>query len=199
MFQRNGRICLRQPSKARGSGELDAHDEKPFAKEQLSAPPSLPSKAPLLYVHGFANSFDDALQRGAWLSWNVGRPVLAFSWPSCGVQLPASYRTDQKTADKSVDALVSVLQTLGVRNGVTTDVDLVVHSMGARVMLAALKAIDQKPVAERPRFRRLIMVAPDIPTTGLAANWSALRQYFGRDASLYISDHDLALGISKEG
>lgn len=173
--------------------------KKPFAKEQLSAPPSLPSKAPLLYVHGFANSFDDALQRGAWLSWNVGRPVLAFSWPSRGVQLPASYRTDQKTADKSVDALVSVLQTLGVRNGVTTDVDLVVHSMGARVMLAALKAIDQKPVAERPRFRRLIMVAPDIPTTGLAANWSALRQYFGRDASLYISDHDLALGISKEG
>lgn len=174
-----------------------ATTKAPFAKDQLPTLPSSPSKASLLYVHGFANSFDEALQRGAWLSWNVGRPVLAFSWPSRGVPLPASYLTDRETADKSVQALVSVLEMLGVRNGMQTDIDLVVHSMGARVMLGALKVIDRKPVTERPRFRRLIMVAPDIPTSELAANWNALRQYFGRDASLYISDHDRALGISK--
>lgn len=171
--------------------------QAPFAKDQLSVVPSSPSRASLLYVHGFANSFDDALQRAAWLSWNVGRPVLAFSWPSRGMPLPADYVTDRETADKSVQALASVLEMLGVRNGVPTDIDIVVHSMGARVMLAALKAIDRKPVAERPRFRRLIMVAPDVPTSELTANWNALRQYFGRDASLYISDHDRALGISK--
>lgn len=169
----------------------------PFPKSQFAAPLATPAEATLLYVHGFANTFDDALQRAAWLSWNVGRPVLSFFWPSRGVQLPASYATDRQTADMSVDALVSVLETLGARDGIATDVDLVVHSMGTRVMLAALKAIDKKPTAQRPRFRRLIMVAPDVPTSELAAHWSALRQYFGRDASLYVSNHDMALGISK--
>lgn len=162
-----------------------------------AVPPQKPSKALLVYVHGFANTFEDAVRRGAWLGWNAKRPVLVFAWPSRGVSLPADYRVDQNTADQSAQSLADVLAQLGRAGPAGTDVDVVVHSMGARVMLGALRQLAAPRSGSALKFRQLILVAPDVASSELASTWASLQPYFEKMATLYVSDHDLALGISR--
>ena len=160
-------------------------------------PPQMPSKALLVYVHGFANTFEDAIRRGAWLGWNAKRPVLVFAWPSRGVPLPADYRADQITADQSAHSLAEVLAQFGRAGTAGTDVDVVVHSMGVRVMLGALKQLNALGSGSALKFRQLILVAPDVASSELGSTWASLQPYFEKMTTLYVSDHDLALGISR--
>lgn len=171
----------------------------PFPKGLTKVQRSIPTKAPVIYVHGFANTFDDALHRAAWIGWNAKRPVIAFTWPSRGIATPSAYRADQQSADSSLSSLALVLEQLGRDYDTVTDVDIVVHSMGARVLLGALDALEQKSFPVKPpRFRLLVLVAPDIAATKLRQNSPQLAKYFEKMATLYISDHDKALGISRD-
>ncbi|MBI3916077.1 MAG: TRAP transporter substrate-binding protein DctP [Betaproteobacteria bacterium] len=171
----------------------------PFPDGFARVPPAMPAKAPLLYVHGFANTFDDALRRAAWTGWNAKRPVVAFAWASQGKGTPGDYRIDQETADKSREMLALLLDRLGHEYDTRTDVDIVVHSMGARLTLGALEALDNKNVPGKAlKFRQLVLVAPDVASESLKKSWKSLIKYFENKATLYISDHDLALGISRE-
>lgn len=171
----------------------------PFPKGFARAAPSSPAKAPIVYIHGFANSFDDALRRAAWIGWNAKRPVVAFAWPSRGRATPEDYRIDQQTVDASRQVLAELLERLGRDYETRTDVDIVVHSMGARLLLGTLEALPKPTAGPDPaiKFRQLLMVAPDVATNHLHEKWDGLAGYFERKATLYVSDHDLALGISR--
>jgi esterase/lipase superfamily enzyme len=101
----------------------------------------------LVFVHGFNNTFSDAITRAAfnreWLAAS-GQPdtdmtVVAFCWPSLGqfASLPVpqkDYLTDQSNADKSGIHLMSFLANLGPildnarANGFRST--LLAHSMG---------------------------------------------------------------------
>lgn len=172
----------------------------PFPKGFAKAARSAPAKAPIIYIHGFANSFDDALRRAAWIGWNAKRPVVAFAWPSRGSPLPDDYRIDQQTADASRQLLAALLDRLGREYETSTDVDIVVHSMGARLLLGTLEALPGPAAGQGPaiKFRQLLMVAPDVATNHLHEKWAGLAGYFEWKATLYVSDHDLALGISRQ-
>lgn len=170
----------------------------PFPKGFTRVRRVVPTKAPLIYVHGFANTFDDALRRAAWVGWNAKRPAIAFIWPSYGEASLLSYKEDKKTADKSLSALALLLEEIGRDYDARTDVDIVLHSMGARVLLGALDTLTKKDFpAKPPRFRQLVLVAPDIASTKLHQDWPQLAKYFEKEATLYVSDHDKALGISR--
>lgn len=186
---------------ARGGGvQVAWHgvSTSPPPADVINIPRQSPAKAPLLYVHGFANTFDDALTRGAWISWNTKRPVIVFAWPSRGSAMPADYRADQHMASQSAVALADLLRLLGGSNqGSVTDVDVVAHSMGAYLALAALDVLHGHPGNPALRFRQLVLVAPDVSSSRLEARWADLRRYFDRAATLYMSNHDLALGISR--
>jgi len=192
----SGMLCL-----SKGSGvviDWDNVSDKPFPEGFARAPRVAPAKAPIIYVHGFANSFDDALSSAAWIGWNTGRPVVALAWPSRGSVTPGAYRTDQDTADESLNTLALVLEKLGLDYDTVTDVDIVLHSMGARVLLGAFDALAKKNFpAKSPRFRQLVLVAPDIASAKLRQCWVQLAKYFDRKATLYVSNHDKALGISR--
>ncbi|OPY90331.1 MAG: C4-dicarboxylate-binding periplasmic protein precursor [Syntrophaceae bacterium PtaU1.Bin231] len=187
---------------ARGGGvmvEWDKVSEAPFPDGFAKAKRVIPALAPVLYVHGFANSFDDALTSAARIGWNTGRPAVAFAWPSRGSVTPGDYRADQQTADGSLDALALVLERLGLDYDTVTDVDIVVHSMGARVLLGALEALAKRNFpAKPPKFRQLVLVAPDVASARLRQCRVQLTKYFDRKATLYVSDHDLALRISRK-
>lgn len=174
-------------------------ESSPPPKDFTKVPKQTPAKAPLIYVHGFANTFDEALRRGAWLGWNAKRPVLIFAWPSQGTPTPSNYRDDQIAADKSAAALAQLLRDVGSDFGDGTDIDIVVHSMGGRVVVAALKELRRmSPLGKVPKFRQFVLVAPDVGARDLNADWATLHTFFDRKATLYVSDHDLALGISRQ-
>ncbi|HEY0877263.1 MAG TPA: TRAP transporter substrate-binding protein DctP [Zeimonas sp.] len=161
-------------------------------------PRQMPAKAPMVYVHGFANSLEDALARGAWLGWNAKRPALVFAWPAQGPATRPGYETARESADASAEFLADVLEDLGRRYDTASDVDAVIHSMGGRVMLAALEKLQARQAAgSTVRFRQLVLVAPDVGAAQLQEEWPRLKSFFERKATLYASDHDLALGISK--
>lgn len=191
---------IRFASKGRGV-QIDwlATVKATLPKELAKVEHDFPTKAPLIYVHGFANTFEDAVRRGAWLSWNTKRPVLAFAWPSQGSGTPGNYRTDQQLADQSAAALAQVLKDIGRDYDTAKEIDVVIHSMGGRVALAALNRLNGgSGSGTSPRFRQLVLVAPDVSTGDLANRWKSLHKYFGSKATLYVSDHDLALGISRD-
>lgn len=170
----------------------------PFPAGFARTPQSIPAQAPLIYIHGFANTLDDALNRGAWISWNVQRAVVVFAWPSLGQGTPGAYRTDQQTAIRSYDALATLLMQLGVEHEGATDVDLVVHSMGAFVLLGALEELEKKSISGKSvKFRQLVFVAPDVAARKVQQIRASLTKYFEKYATLYVSDHDRALGISR--
>lgn len=191
---------IRYLSSGGGAIQIDWNkvSDSPFDDSLFGVQHKLPSNAPLIFVHGFANNFNDALQGAAWIAWNSKRPVIVFSWPSEGHVTPTAYHDDQKAADKAQDALAQFLRQ--VANGVNgqTDVDIVVHSMGARVLLGALgKLATNTTPAKQPKFRQLLLVAPDVPQAQLHDEWPKLYNYFERVGTLYSSDHDRALIISR--
>ncbi|WP_213305799.1 TRAP transporter substrate-binding protein DctP [Paraburkholderia sacchari] len=170
----------------------------PFDDSLFAAKHQLPSTAPLIFLHGFANDFNDALQGAAWIAWNSKRPVIVFSWPSEGYVTPAAYHDDQKAADNTQDALAQFLSHVANAVNGQTDVDIVVHSMGARVLLGALdKLAANSAPAKQPKFRQLLLVAPDVPKAQLHDEWPRLYSYFERVGTLYSSDHDRALILSR--
>lgn len=68
----------------------------------------------LLFVHGFNNNVQDALDRAAAFQRNYGVEVLLFSWPANGggARGVVSYRSDKSDARASVGALDRVLAKL---------------------------------------------------------------------------------------
>src|SRR5207248_11797302 len=108
----------------------DSVSTKPFPSTIANVPQAAPARAPVVYVHGFANTFNDAMERAAWIGWNAKRPAIAFAWASQGRGTPFAYRDDQTAAKASWSALAGVLAYLGTQYDTGTDVDIVVHSMG---------------------------------------------------------------------
>ena len=70
--------------------------------------------AVMIYVHGFNNSFDQAVARAAQASMAMRfhGPVLAFSWPSAGSSWPSAYRRDEREAALSNNTFQKVLLAL---------------------------------------------------------------------------------------
>lgn len=111
----------------------------------------------LVFIHGFANSFEDAITRAAfnreWLAKSgvagADTTVIALCWPSRGhvIEPPFpsfAYRSDQDTAGRSGLHLVKFFTTLSPllqfarQNGLRTF--LLAHSMGNWALQAALEA-----------------------------------------------------------
>jgi len=178
---------------------LDAMKEIPFGADAFDPRPAMPASAPILYIHGFNNTFDEAMRRAAWLGWNSRRPVVLFSWPSQGLPTPDAYRQDARSAERSAHALAGLLRMLGDHSGSQTDVDILCHSMGNKLLMDAISllASDSSAPSKPVRFRQLLSIAADVPSSRVVSNLTQLQGFFSLPPTLYVSDHDLALGISK--
>jgi esterase/lipase superfamily enzyme len=178
---------------------------------------SQPGRNLLIFIHGFDNTFSDALTRGAfnreWLAASgvpaADTTVIAFSWPSIGrvAALPipqADYLTDQSVARQSGTALMFFFQTLQpilrAARGSGQSVILLAHSMGNLALQAAIESWFLHGGASDVLFDHVILAAGDTtfdcfnqPSFARLSNLTEWSKFIG----IYYSHADDVLKLSE--
>ena len=129
----------------------------------------------LVFIHGFANSFENAITRAAfnheWLmAGGADTAVVAFSWPSRGhvIEPPFpsfAYRWDQTTAGQSGPAimafLANLLPILEAARKKGRRVYLLAHSMGNWALQSAVETWFAHGNGDAFMFNEAILAAAD--------------------------------------
>ena len=177
---------------------------------------SEPGRNLLVFIHGFDNSFENAITRAAfnqqWFAASglaaAETTVVAFSWPSLGklISLPfpdAAYRRDQTTAGQSgmhissffanLEPIITSARAQGNR------VFLLAHSMGNWALQAAVESWFTHGNGDAFLFDEVLLAAADeiystFEFTPLG-RLSALDR-LGRRISTYASEQDAVLKLS---
>jgi esterase/lipase superfamily enzyme len=175
-----------------------------------------PGRNLLVFIHGFDNSFENAITRAAfnqqWFAASglqgAETSVVAFSWPSRGklISLPfpsAAYRRDQTTAGQSglhlmtffanLEPIITSARAKGNR------VFLLAHSMGNWALQAAVESWVTPGNGDALLFDEVILAAADEIYNsfefGPTGRLSALDR-LSRRVSVYASNEDAVLDIS---
>jgi esterase/lipase superfamily enzyme len=169
----------------------------------------------LIFIHGFDNSFSDAITRAAlnreWLAASrlpsTDTTVVAFSWPSLGDVLgfppDRDYKADRSTAQNSGAAIMTFLSRL---EQVITKVrrsggraTLLAHSMGNLALEAGVETWFLDGNGSAPLFDLAILAAGDCrydtfdqPITGGMIGLTSLAEH----TSVYYSRADRVLQLS---
>ena len=150
----------------------------------------------LLFVHGYNQTFKTAIMRVGQIAtdtqWRCA--VAAFSWSSEGKF--DRYAADIERSGYAVPELIETLRALGAAG---LKVEIVAHSMGARVSLTALSALCGRRPA--PVADELLLVAPDVSAEHDNDDFGHLLAKSGpcvHHATIYASDNDLIL-VTSEG
>ena len=153
------------------------------------------SKSLLVFVHGYNMGFRETALRTAQMAHDLNFPGMAFfySWPSANHV--RSYWQDEEIARLSesvFEQLIDELSQLPV-----TDIYIVAHSMGNRIVGHALQARADKG-KETKNLRELLLAAADINAnvfrTVIAPKLAAMQ---GTRTTVYASSSDIALKASK--
>lgn len=169
-------------------------------------------KKVVVFIHGFANTFDDAIRRLALVSEGAKYPgiPLVLSWASAGepiVRLSSAdgysglgYLNDGRTADQSCadfqQVLEQVIDVFGSEN-----VIVLAHSMGGQLVDYFLTGCPgyAVPWSSSRKIENLILAAPDVDLaafskpTHVEKVLSAVNNF-----TLYVSANDLALRFSQD-
>ncbi len=128
---------------------------------RLSAQSSAGGGRVLIYVHGYNNTFEEALLRAARLKHDLGftGPVIAFSWPSAGKS--TAFLTDISNAHFGEAHLYKVLTLLPAES---KNVAIIAHSLGNQVVSTMFAATSAKaaPASGLGRITEVIMAAPAV-------------------------------------
>jgi esterase/lipase superfamily enzyme len=173
----------------------------------------------LVFIHGCANSFSDAVKRGAynktWLQaanlpgQSSNFDVIVFTWPARSYFIAniagdyADYRWDQEAATQSayhlgyfMQLLHELQQQIGPRRGL----NLLCHSMGNYALGWALDAwFKQVQPPLPPAFQQIVLAAADetsttfSPPNGQRLSW--LRN-FSQSITVYFNNNDIAMDLS---
>lgn len=149
----------------------------------------------LIFVHGFNNTFEEAVYRFAQVAHDSGTdaaPIL-FTWPSRGGLF--SYLYDRESATNSRDALEFVL-TRAATDPNVSDVTILAHSMGNWLALEALRQIAIRHGRLPPAIHTVIMASPDVDVDVFQSEYLAMGpqkpKFF-----LFLSRDDGALSLSR--
>jgi esterase/lipase superfamily enzyme len=149
-------------------------------------------KSALVFVHGFNNTFRNAVYRTAQIMWDLqysGLPVL-FSWPSRGAILDYIY--DRDSALGARDAFIETLRNL--RSAGISRVDILAHSMGNLVVLDSLAG--HSHTSDPLGIAEILMAAPDLDKDHYKSIVAKVRAA-ASGVTLYASSADRALTASK--
>ncbi len=160
--------------------------------------PGLMGGEAFIFVHGFNTSFEDASRRCAQIAHDLtfqGAPVM-YSWPSQEKSSLEGYREDGHMAGWSEEHLINFV-TQVARDSGARRVHLVAHSMGNRIVSAALRRLAEQCVNQQiPKFNEVILTAPDIDADYFK---TAIAPYITQTAeriTIYSSSRDIALKLS---
>jgi len=201
---------------------IEEQREESFIASLEGALDDADANALLLFVHGYNQSFDTALIRAAQIaidltfdpddpantgddkpeygepSFAFGSPVL-FSWPN-GSFLCA-YCSDQKKAELSAPYLTQFLSLLMRKTDDVEEINIVVHSMGNRVLVKAIEDIAREHVRlKRIKKFRIVNAAADVAredyADGMARAEAAGGAEFSPQVTIYASQNDIAMAAS---
>ncbi|MGE0853098.1 MAG: alpha/beta hydrolase [Hyphomicrobiaceae bacterium] len=152
-------------------------------------------RSALVFVHGFNVRFEDAALRAAQLACDltVDGVTAFYSWPSAGEV--RYYPRDEETIRATTSRFLEFLDTLLEIHGLER-VDIIAHSMGNRLVAAALKELASS--ARRNCIGHLVLAAPDVGRvefTPMARHYTAAAK---EAVTLYSCAHDRALRISSK-
>jgi esterase/lipase superfamily enzyme len=153
-----------------------------------------------VFIHGFNVSFQDAARRTAQMAYDLefdGAPLF-YSWPANGDAL--LYRVDEIAVQGAADQLREFLEFAAERTG-AEEIHLIAHSMGNRALLGALKEVAARSPtsgSSRPRFREIMLTAPDVSESVFRDEIFPAIRGTGERFTLYASANDVALKISRE-
>lgn len=153
----------------------------------------------LLVIHGYNNSFHEALQATAQIAGGAdykGR-VYMFSWPS--VRSPLRYLQDADNAEEAEGSLQAFLSAILRDNNIRT-LDIVAHSMGSqklmRVMGSIRSILDGRRQDEGSlRLGQVVFAAPDVSAAVFNTKihtWAKLAER----VTIYTSGGDWVLWLS---
>lgn len=167
-----------------------------FYREVSSVVAGSKRKEAFVFVHGFNVPFEDAVYRTAQMAYDLafdGAPIL-YSWPSIGTL--ATYSGDVNNSKWTAEHLRWFLEDVATRSGASA-VHLIAHSMGNAPLVEALNRMaTMQRSTPRPRFRQIVLTAPDIDA-GLFRQMAAAMTTMGDRVTLYASANDRALELSK--
>lgn len=148
------------------------------------------SRQILIFLHGFNVSFEEAAMRAAQFTEDTQFPglIVLYSWPSQGAWY--RYHADEARAAASGERMAEFLNDLV--GGPWTQLTLLAHSMGTRVMLSAL-ADNNRPALP---FGQLVMAAADVYVDEFKPKFTKLQQHGVLPCTSYSSRKDLALKLS---
>ncbi len=150
------------------------------------------SKASFVFVPGFNVGFDDAARRAAQITFDLdfpGAPVF-YSWPSQARD--DAYADDERNAEWSRPHLRAFLADYAARSG-AQDIYLIAHSLGARILAAALADLFTEQPLLRSRFKEVILTAPDIDADTFKSDIAPKLVTGTGKVTLYVSSIDQAL------
>lgn len=172
---------------------LSKEDALALIRTRLSASKTYRNHA-LIFIHGYNNSFDDALYRAAQLSYDLKFDGASFlySWPSGGGTL--SYPYDRDSAQQAEQYLSRFLQMVVAETGAES-VDIIAHSMGNQPLLQVLRDF-RRSTPESARINQVILAAPDVDRDTFEYVSSQITGV-SRGVTLYASANDKALVVSR--
>jgi len=188
-----------------------------FADADL-APLLASTKDILVFVHGAANSFDDAITRAAynqaWLKAAAlpgGKSeldMIAFTWPARSYFFAnivgdlIDYRHDQAQATASAYHFCRFLDLLGhlkTRIG-KRRLNLLCHSMGNYMLGWAMDWwFVHNPTPLTPLFDEIVLAAADEPANSFSTPHDGRMSnmwHLGREITLYFNNNDIAMDLS---
>jgi esterase/lipase superfamily enzyme len=186
--------CPRTPSNSVLVNGLNPRTADAWLDEVASVMDSGGNQADaLVFVHGYNNSFTDATTRAAEIAYDAGfRGVtLTYDWASRN-SLP-KYTVDQETAERSVPDFERFLRRV-TDSTHARRVDILSHSMGTRLVLYALRDLQN----EQPGFRlsQIVFAASDVDSAIFVQQYADKVARTADLVTLYASSRDRAIRIS---
>jgi len=153
------------------------------------------SKQTFVFVHGYNNSFAEALRRTGQLAYDLQlEGAILYSWPSKGN--PLEYVADHDEAEWTVPHLVEFLKELRTRFEGQT-IHLVAHSMGNQAMTAALRILARDPDVGKT-FKQVVLTAPDLDAATFLRDIAPEIISTAERTTLYASSRDEVLRAAKK-
>ena len=156
----------------RNPAAIDAH-EKAAAMLQAEVARRLadaPRKEVVLFVHGYANTFQDASFTMGELCHFLGREFVCaiFTWPAGGSRgLFFGYNVDRESGEFAVHHLKQAIRIIADTPGVEK-VHLLAHSRGTDVLVTALRELEIEAyiggllLDSRFKIRNIVLMSPDL-------------------------------------
>ncbi|MEQ8898555.1 MAG: alpha/beta fold hydrolase [Roseovarius sp.] len=154
----------------------------------------MPGRETLVFVHGYNNTFSDAVYRFAQMRADFGStgPGLLYSWPSAGD--PRGYAYDRDSVLYSRDDFTQVLGTL--TRGGDDRVFLLAHSMGAQLVMETLRqAALSGDRALLNRINGVVLMSPDIDPDVFRTQADVIGQ-LPQPFMIFVSQQDRALSLA---